>query len=84
MDTSTPTALTRAVALIGGQKRLADSLGIKPPSVNEWMRKGFVPVGRCRAIERATAGQVSVHELRPDIFGPAPLTPAVIATEQAG
>jgi len=33
-----------------------------------------VPVERAVEIERATNGEFSVHDLRPDIFGPAPDT----------
>jgi DNA-binding transcriptional regulator YdaS (Cro superfamily) len=70
MDRTPRTGLDRAICILGSQKRLAEALGIKPPSVNEWLRKGAPPAERCRAIEAATGGQVTVHELRPDIFGP--------------
>ena len=77
MSTQTESAIARAVEIVGTQKGLADRLGIKPPSVHEWLRKGAPPAERCRAIEAATNGQVTVHDLRPDIFGPAPtLAPA--------
>lgn len=70
MDTQNETAILRAVRIVGTQKRLAEMLGIQPPSVNEWLRRGTAPANRCRAIEAATGGQLTVHELRPDVFGP--------------
>ncbi|WP_202842033.1 transcriptional regulator [Luteimonas saliphila] len=67
----TPTALDRAIAAVGTQQALADALGIRSPSITEWKNRA-VPAERCRAIEQATGGQVTVHDLRPDVFGPAP------------
>jgi len=64
------TALDRAVTKAGSQIRLAAILGIKSPSVTGWYDRGRVPAERCIAIEQATG--VSRHELRPDVFGPAP------------
>jgi len=64
-------AIARAVRLCGGQTALARQLGIKQPSVHGWLRTGLAPAHRCRAIETATGGAVTVHELRPDVFGPA-------------
>jgi DNA-binding transcriptional regulator YdaS (Cro superfamily) len=83
MDASNETALARAIAIIGSQKRLADLLGIKPPSVHEWVVKGVPPAERCRAIEAATEGKVTVHHLRPDIFGPPPAPQSAPSAEQA-
>ncbi len=64
------TALDRAVEKAGSQLKLAAILGIKPPSVTGWYDRGRVPAERCIAIELATG--VSRHDLRPDVFGPAP------------
>lgn len=64
-------AIARAIELAGSQTALADRIGATKQQVNHWatglMR---VPPIRCRAIEQATG--VSVHLLRPDVFGPAP------------
>ena len=65
-------ALDRAIQIIGSQKALADLLQIKPPSISEWIRRGSVPANRCRVIEAATQGRVTVYELRPDVFGATP------------
>lgn len=33
-----------------------------------WLKKDRVPPARCAAIEEATAGEVTCHDLRPDVF----------------
>jgi DNA-binding transcriptional regulator YdaS (Cro superfamily) len=62
-------AIKKAVEVVGGQALLSRMLGVKTPTVNQWV-KGFrpVPVGRCAAIERATGGAVTRRDLRPDDF----------------
>lgn len=64
--------LEAAIRAVGSQKRLADLLKIKSPSISQWRDRGQVPADRCLAIETATAGAVTRYELRPDVFGPAP------------
>lgn len=68
MDTISP--IDRAIRAAGTQQRLAEILGIRSASISEWKVRGAVPAYRCIAIELATG--VSRHELRPDVFGPAP------------
>jgi len=69
---STPEqALERAKKAVGGNNALAAVLGTSPQAVSQWDR---VPPGRAIAVECATG--VSRHELRPDIFGPAPTAAA--------
>ena len=68
MDTQT--ALDLAIEHVGTQQALADALGIQSPSISEWKSRGRVPAERCRAIQDATEGRVTVHDLRPDVFGP--------------
>lgn len=68
METKDP--LDRAIEAAGSQQALAELLGIKAPSVHEWRQRGRVPAERVLAIEEATG--VSRHELRPDVYGPAP------------
>jgi DNA-binding transcriptional regulator YdaS (Cro superfamily) len=70
MEERTP--LEVAIAHIGSQQALADLLGVKPPSVSEWRKRGRPPAERCIAIEDATGGQVTRYALRPDVFGDAP------------
>ena len=68
MDTQAP--IDRAIRAVGTQQRLAEILGIKSASISEWKARCAVPANRCIAIEAATG--VSRHDLRPDVFGPAP------------
>jgi DNA-binding transcriptional regulator YdaS (Cro superfamily) len=49
-------------------------------AARKWER---IPPEHCRAIEAATGGKVTVHDLRPDIFGPPPSAPATPPAEQA-
>ena len=41
------------------------------------------PVKAALAVQRVTNGAVTVHDLRPDIFGPAPGSPQHIPQDQA-
>ena len=59
-----------------GGAALADQLGVTPGAVSSWRHGRYrVPGVRCRDIERLSGGRVTVHDLRPDIFGPAPTAP---------
>ncbi|WP_295379606.1 YdaS family helix-turn-helix protein [uncultured Pseudacidovorax sp.] len=56
----------------GVQKRLAQALDIPSPLLSAWASndprtRRRVPAERCPAIERATAGQVTCEEMRPDV-----------------
>jgi DNA-binding transcriptional regulator YdaS (Cro superfamily) len=59
-----------ACEVAGGPTKLARSLGVLPQHINNWRKRG-VPAERCIAIEEATDGTVTRHDLRPDVFGPA-------------
>jgi DNA-binding transcriptional regulator YdaS (Cro superfamily) len=65
-------ALEKAIALIGGTMAAARAFGIKPPSISRWLSKGRAPSDRCLRLQQLTKGAVTVHELRPDVFGAAP------------
>ena len=49
-----------------GPSELARMVGCKAPSVIEWRGRG-IPPARCPDIERATGGQYSCEQLRPDV-----------------
>lgn len=72
-------ALSRAIELAGGQKPLADLVGTTQSQIWYWLSrsKRGVPGEFAPKIEDATKGQVTRHDLRPDIFGPAPERVAV-------
>lgn len=65
-------ALTKAIEQAGGVARLASRIGVAPNVVGNWKLRESVPADRCLAIEQATEGVVTRHDLRPDVFGPAP------------
>ena len=61
-------ALKAAVAIGGGQKRVAEALGISQAAVSQWMLRGRLPVERVLQLERLTGGKVPRGLLRPDIY----------------
>lgn len=52
----------------GECRRLADYLGVDRSQITHWL-KGTrqVPIAHCPGIVAATRGQVTAHELRPDL-----------------
>jgi DNA-binding transcriptional regulator YdaS (Cro superfamily) len=68
------TPLQKAVRIAGGQSQLARGIGgkVRQGYVWKWLRRGWVPAEQVLAIERATEGQVTRYELRPDIYGSEP------------
>lgn len=58
----------------GRRTALSVTLGITPGALSQWSQ---VPPDRAIDVERITG--ISRHELRPDIFGPAPTTGEVAA-----
>lgn len=64
------TPLEAAIKAVGTQQALAEAIGIRSASISEWKARGSVPAERVLAVEAATG--VSRHDLRPDVFGPAP------------
>lgn len=72
MTTQSIRAFERAIKIVGTQDRLASILKIKVPSMYNWRTSGQVPAARCLGIERATHGEVTRYDLRPDIYGAKP------------
>jgi DNA-binding transcriptional regulator YdaS (Cro superfamily) len=63
------TPLERAIDEMGSQAALAKALGVKPQHVWNWLnRDDKVPAEQVLPIETATAGKVTRHELRPDLY----------------
>jgi DNA-binding transcriptional regulator YdaS (Cro superfamily) len=61
--------LERAVQIAGGQTALADACGVKQGHVWHWLNRAKrVPAEQVLKIERATAGAVTRHDLRPDLY----------------
>jgi DNA-binding transcriptional regulator YdaS (Cro superfamily) len=60
------------ITALGGPKKVADLIGIKPPSVCEWRNKAAIPAASLHKlaphIERAMG--VPRHVICPDVFEP--------------
>lgn len=51
------------------QSELARALGVTQGTISHWLNgRARIPAERVIAIERATAGNVTRHELRPDLY----------------
>ncbi|WP_180719697.1 transcriptional regulator [Paraburkholderia largidicola] len=67
MSETNSEAVLRASKLLGGHAALARAIGVKPPTVQQWLnRERPVPPVRCVAIERLTNGEVTRKDLRPN------------------
>jgi hypothetical protein len=64
---SEPSFMQRLIELAGGPSALSRQIGVTPQAISQWRR---VPPERVLEVERITG--ISRHELRPDIYGPAP------------
>lgn len=69
--------ITQVIEAAGGVSALANKLGVSPPTVHQWVatdpkRKRKVSPRLSIAISQQWPEIVTVHDLRPDIFGPAP------------
>lgn len=58
--------IARAAEAVGGFPKLASLIGVTRQAIYQWDR---IPAERVIAIENATGGKVTRHELRPDLFG---------------
>lgn len=66
-------AIDKAIAILGGPTAFARRIGVSKQFVTQLQNgKRSVPAKRCLPIQAATKDGVTVHELRPDVFGPAP------------
>lgn len=79
-------ALQRAVRLAGGQKALADKIGVTQSTLWYWLdrAKRGVPGEHVLPIEEATDGKVNRHELRPDLYPADFSAPTPSKPEDAG
>ena len=72
--------IKKAIECLGSQSALAQVLGVSPQFICQLANGSRpVPAKLVRRIEAATKGQVSCHELRPDIFGEAGVQDAQVA-----
>lgn len=57
-----------AIKSAGGMKTLAAVCGVRYQAIQNWRKQGRVPAERVLTVEKATGGQVTRHQLRPDIY----------------
>ena len=69
MKKITETAIDRAIRLAGGPKEVARKLHISRVwSVYKWQHRQQIPPARIIPLEKLTGGQVTRHELDPDLY----------------
>ena len=59
--------LSKAVQAAGSERKLAASLGLSPPAVNHWMKRGVVPSPEAVLKIEELFG-IPKEYIRPDIF----------------
>lgn len=64
--------LEQAIKFAGSQAKLAEACGIKQASIWAAKDNGRVSAELAISIHQATGGEVSAHELRPDLSWPEP------------
>lgn len=60
--------INKAVEIVGSQNKLAKILGKRQSVIWAWLKRGYISAEYAIPIEHATGGQVTRHELRPDIY----------------
>lgn len=66
--------IEKAVEVIGSQAALADAIGKSRPFINDMLHGNKrVPAELCVPIEESVNGAVTRYDLRPDVFGDAPV-----------
>lgn len=66
---ATPELIEKAVSIAGSQHRLAEVSGLSQQFISKLQRgERGVTAETALAIERATNGRVSRHDLRPDLW----------------
>lgn len=63
-------ALKRAVEVVGSQAKLGEMIGVPQQKISYWLTvaKNGTAAEFVLAIEGATGGTVTRHELRPDLY----------------
>ena len=78
-------SLDKAIQICGGLTALAEKIGSSTARVGNWRARG-VPVEHCLSVEKATNGEVTRKDLRPDdwqniwpeLASSAPTSPAAV------
>ncbi len=61
-----PNPVTRAIAFAGGAQQVAKKLRVSHQAVHKWRHR--LPAARVLDLEALADGQVTRHELRPDLY----------------
>lgn len=64
--------IKKAVKQRGSQAKLADAMGCSQQQIAYLLKASSITAEMAMRVDAATAGTVSKHDLRPDIFGPPP------------
>ena len=69
----TESPVVKAIRLAGGVAAVSRALGVSQPFASQMLHgKRKLPATKVIPLERACFREVTRHELRPDVFGPAP------------
>ena len=63
--------IERAISIFGTQQSMAKACGVSQVTIHKWLIGTKVRPENALSIQKATKGEVTVHDLRPDIFGEA-------------
>lgn len=67
MSDEKKTVVDELIEMAGGPVALAKAVGLRYQSIQEWVRRGYVPADRCRAVE-ARFG-IPRERLNPEVYG---------------
>ena len=75
MDAHSSNPIAAAIAAAGGQRKLADALGVTPGLVSQWLTgRTRVAPRWCIPLGNVAPQAVTRYQLRPDVFGTAPVS----------
>lgn len=76
MNGSQAELIAEAIKRFPSEQKAANAFGVSQPVVNEAKRRGRAGPKLAMGIDRATNGEISKSDLRPDLWPPAiPLSP---------
>ena len=58
----------KAISIAGSQSELARRLGVQPQAGQQWAQTNKPPAHRVPQIIRVIGGELTYHDLRPDVF----------------
>ena len=68
MDATKADLIADAIKRFSSEQKAADAFGVSQPVVNEAKRKGRAGPKLAMGIDRATNGEISKSDLRPDLW----------------